>query len=240
MPNYTEKYNLKKPLQDEFYNIDDHNGNMDIIEAELKRLSESSGVVISPDEPATGDVWIDTDDDSGSGGAVSSVNGKTGDVQLEAKDLDVYNTGLVYTKEEIIGLLNGKMNVGDAPTSHGHDVVDISGILPVEKGGTGVSSLSDLASTMATSMGACRFKSGTFTATGTSKTNIRHGLGVTPKLVFIDTSANDTALEGLAVGETMVRTSSGGSMQIENITISSTYITIPKSGNMSGNWYALY
>lgn len=37
MPNYTENYKLKKPLQEEFYNIDDHNGNMDIIDAELKK-----------------------------------------------------------------------------------------------------------------------------------------------------------------------------------------------------------
>ena len=40
MPNYTTNYNLKKPLQEEFYNIEDHNGNMDIIDAELKKLSE--------------------------------------------------------------------------------------------------------------------------------------------------------------------------------------------------------
>lgn len=238
MPNYTEKYNLKKPLQDEFYNIDDHNGNMDIIDAELKRLAESSGVVISPDEPETGDVWIDTDDDEGGeSGGVTSVNGKTGDVQLEAKDIDTYTTGQVYTKEEIIGLLNGKMNVGDAPTSHGHTVADISGILPVANGGTGVSSLSDLASTMATSMGACRFKTGTFTATGTSATSIRHGLGVIPKLVFLDTNNNTsgTGYNAIGVGQTFLR-----SGNYEAITITSTYITIPKSGNMSGNWYALY
>lgn len=40
MPNYTQNYKLKKPLQEEFYNIDDHNGNMDIIDAQLKALSE--------------------------------------------------------------------------------------------------------------------------------------------------------------------------------------------------------
>ena len=40
MPNYTTNYNLKKPLQEEFYNIDDHNGNMDIIDEKLKELFE--------------------------------------------------------------------------------------------------------------------------------------------------------------------------------------------------------
>ena len=100
MPNYTKNYNLKKPLQEEFYNIDDHNGNMDIIDGVLKGLSEQSGIVISPDEPETGDVWIDTDDETGGGGgggAVSSVNGKTGEVVLNASDL------------------------GAAPSSHSHD-----------------------------------------------------------------------------------------------------------------------
>lgn len=50
MPNYTENYNLKKPLQEEFYNIDDHNGNMDIIDEELKKrasLDENGKVPVS-------------------------------------------------------------------------------------------------------------------------------------------------------------------------------------------------
>lgn len=37
MANYTSNYNLKKPLPEEFYNIEDHNGNMDIIDEELKK-----------------------------------------------------------------------------------------------------------------------------------------------------------------------------------------------------------
>jgi hypothetical protein len=102
MPNYTPNYNLKKPLQDEFYNIDDHNGNMDIIDETLKILSEASGVVISPDEPETGDVWIDTDDETSSGGAVSSVNGKVGDVVLNPSDISA------------------------APAEHNHDASDVN------------------------------------------------------------------------------------------------------------------
>lgn len=106
MPKYTEHYNLKKPLQEEFYDIDDHNGNMDIIDSVLKLLSEDSGVVISPDEPEKGDVWIDTDDGAEGGeNAVTSVNGKTGDVILTAKDLDVYTVGETYSKEEVHALL---------------------------------------------------------------------------------------------------------------------------------------
>ena len=54
MPNYTENYNLKKPLQEEFYNIDDHNGNMDIIDAELKKraLLDEDGKVPSEQLPS--------------------------------------------------------------------------------------------------------------------------------------------------------------------------------------------
>ncbi|NLY80447.1 MAG: hypothetical protein GX072_11340, partial [Lysinibacillus sp.] len=37
MPNYTKNYNLVKPLQEEFYDVDDFNQNADIIDAELKK-----------------------------------------------------------------------------------------------------------------------------------------------------------------------------------------------------------
>ena len=107
MPKYTTHYNLKKPLQEEFYNIDDHNENMDIIDEQLKLLSEDSGVVISPDEPENGDVWIDIDDEEEEGG-VASVNGQTGHVNLTAKDGDAYAKGETYTKTEVNELLNNK------------------------------------------------------------------------------------------------------------------------------------
>ena len=114
MANKTTNYNLTKPLPEEFYDVAVQNGNMDIIDAELKQLSEKSGVVISPDEPEIGDVWIDTDDDTeggGSvGGAVTSVNGKTGDVTLTAKDVDAYTVGETYSKTEVADLLKDKAN----------------------------------------------------------------------------------------------------------------------------------
>lgn len=108
MPNFTENYNLKKPLQEEFYNIEDHNGNMDIIDTILKELSEDSGVVISPDEPEKGDVWIDTDDDSDDPSTVvTSVNGQTGDVTL-----DVYTTGQV---DNLVGSFQSHINNQNNP-----------------------------------------------------------------------------------------------------------------------------
>lgn len=45
MANKTTNYNLTKPLPEEFYDIAVHNGNMDIIDAELKRLAGASGNV---------------------------------------------------------------------------------------------------------------------------------------------------------------------------------------------------
>jgi hypothetical protein len=139
MPNYTTHYKLKKPLQEEFYDIDDHNGNMDIIDEQLKLLSEDSGVIISPDEPEKGDVWIDTDDEEQSGGGVTSVNGKTGDVNLIAKDVDAYATGETYTKTEVNELLKNK-----SESSHKHSADDINeGTLPIIRGGTGATTASE-------------------------------------------------------------------------------------------------
>lgn len=118
MPNYTKNYNLKKPLQEEFYNIDDHNGNMDIIDDVLKVLSEDSGVIISADEPETGNVWIDTDDESGGGGgAVSSVNGKTGEVILNPSDIGAVSSVNGKTGQNIN--LTAE-DLGTSFTEHGH------------------------------------------------------------------------------------------------------------------------
>ena len=154
MANKTTNYNLTKPLPEEFYDINVHNENMDIIDEQLKRLSEASGVVISPDEPEKGDVWIDTDDNDSENGSdlsvgVISINGKTGEVNLTAKDLDAYTVGETYSKTEANELLNKK-----AGNDHKHSIEDINaGTLPVERGGTGIgvnpSMLVNLASTAA-------------------------------------------------------------------------------------------
>ena len=66
MPNYTENYKLKKPLPNENYNIQDQNDNMDIIDSELKKLDQKVENIEVP---------------------VTSVNGKTGDVELTADDV---------------------------------------------------------------------------------------------------------------------------------------------------------
>ena len=43
MAEYTENYNLKKPAQEDFYNVDDFNNNADVIDSQLKTLSDGLG-----------------------------------------------------------------------------------------------------------------------------------------------------------------------------------------------------
>ena len=47
MATYTSNYNLKKPEQNDFYNVEDFNGNMDIIDQRLSKngLLEIIGVL---------------------------------------------------------------------------------------------------------------------------------------------------------------------------------------------------
>ena len=40
MADYTKNYHLKKPLPEEFYDVVDQNGNMDLIDAQMKRNAE--------------------------------------------------------------------------------------------------------------------------------------------------------------------------------------------------------
>ncbi|MEK5331569.1 hypothetical protein [Lysinibacillus sp. FSL W8-0992] len=42
-PTFTPKYNLEKPHEDDFYNVDVPNANMDKIDAALKALSDALG-----------------------------------------------------------------------------------------------------------------------------------------------------------------------------------------------------
>ena len=49
MAEYTENYNLKKPAQEDFYNVDDFNNNTDIIDSQLKAVSDKAAAAL----PAT-------------------------------------------------------------------------------------------------------------------------------------------------------------------------------------------
>lgn len=75
-------------------------------------------------------------------------------------------------------------NIGAAKSSHEHSADDItSGILPVERGGTGVDSLSALAA----AIGACRIQTGSYIGTGKNGSSNPNSLtfNFVPKVVFI-------------------------------------------------------
>ena len=42
MAEYTENYNLKKPAQEDFYNVEDFNNNADVIDSQLKAVSDKA------------------------------------------------------------------------------------------------------------------------------------------------------------------------------------------------------
>lgn len=112
MSTNTLNFGLFKPELTDPADITKMNPNWDTIDAELKNLSEQSGIIISPDEPETGDVWIDTDEEGGGGGAVSSVNGQVGDVTLSPEDIDAAPSE--HTHNEY------------APSSHNHTASEIT------------------------------------------------------------------------------------------------------------------
>ncbi len=69
MPNYTPNYNLIKPTQDEFYDVDDFNKNADKVDEALKEINNKINEIEVP---------------------VTSVNNKTGAVVLNAADVGAH------------------------------------------------------------------------------------------------------------------------------------------------------
>lgn len=77
MSNTTENYKLKKPLPEEFYDVNVQNENMDIIDAELKKratlgedgkvseeqLPDTTFIPVTSEIPSDANIWIDPDDD---------------------------------------------------------------------------------------------------------------------------------------------------------------------------------
>lgn len=83
MPNWTENYNLRKPFQEEFYDIDEHNFNMDIIDAELHKRATlgDDGKVLSNQLPDLN--YIPTSEKGAASGVASlGTDGKVYSSQL--------------------------------------------------------------------------------------------------------------------------------------------------------------
>lgn len=60
MPNFTPNFNLEKPLQEEFYNVDVQNANMDKIDTELKKLGgDADTYVKKAGDTMSGNLLVD-------------------------------------------------------------------------------------------------------------------------------------------------------------------------------------
>ena len=138
MPNYTSNFNLKKPLPDEFYNIQDHNDNMDIIDNALKTAPDSV--------PADKTTLVDTDSVVISDSADSGKRKKV--LWSKIKELlantfaakshthtksDISNFAHTHTKSEISDFSHkhSKADISDfpstmTPSAHTHKKADIS------------------------------------------------------------------------------------------------------------------
>lgn len=108
MPNNTVNYNLKKPLSNENYNIQDQNDNMDAIDSALKGLDTKFEDIEVP---------------------VTSVSGKTGDVVLAAEDVGAETpTGAQAKVDALAGEGNTKTvkQLDAALLSHEADIAKLA------------------------------------------------------------------------------------------------------------------
>ena len=128
MANYTTNYNLKKPLQTEYYNVDDFNGNADILDTALKAVSDAAAkarnyytLVAASDSTAAFKAAADfvcdgTDDDTEIAQAISTAAGKGKAVlfapgtynltQLRIGTDDLYLTGVGEVKFVLAALID--------------------------------------------------------------------------------------------------------------------------------------
>ena len=79
MAEYTENYNLKKPAQEDFYNVDDFNNNTDIIDSQLKAVSDKATSALPSSSYTAADILnkLKTVDGNGSGLDTDLFKGKS-------------------------------------------------------------------------------------------------------------------------------------------------------------------
>lgn len=98
MANYTTNYSFKKPLGNENYNVEDQNGNMDLIDAKIKEIDNKASNITVP---------------------VTSVNNKTGAVSLAASDVGAVSTTRKVNNKPLssdINLVAADINTADGTT----------------------------------------------------------------------------------------------------------------------------
>lgn len=135
MPDYTSKLNLKKPLGNEYAEIEDINQNMQAID---DALGAANGIA-ELDE--TGSVPVSQLGNAPSA-PVQSVAGKTGAVVLNKADVGLGNVDNTSDINKPVSTATQTALNGKAASSHAHGAGDItSGTLAVARGGTGQTTL---------------------------------------------------------------------------------------------------
>ena len=258
MPNYTPIYNLKKPLGSENYNVLDQNGNMDILDVQIKTVADNA--IPLSQKGAVGGV-----------ASYDAVATSLADMSSQAVDKGASLIGLndidtLFTATNVEGALkevftfanNGKTSVASAITTKGVSasssdtfsvlatkVGQIESVLTgnmvagdLLSGKTGYSNnpLSKITGTMVAGK---HFATGTKNADASGNLIIT-GLSFAPHYVFTNVGTNSTPYTLCRKNGFAVKMVYGGAISTVTFTPTSTGFTI--SGfvaNSSNNWLAI-
>ena len=151
MANKTSNYGLTKPLQTEFYDIDVHNANMDIIDTQLKNVSQKVDNLSTDADDLTGTLPIEH---GGTGATTASgALSKLGAAPSNHEHYYAGSANLGGSANSAEKLTTGRTiktdlgNTSAVSFDGTKDVtVGVTGTLPVANGGTGATKVSDVQS----------------------------------------------------------------------------------------------
>ena len=166
MATYTDNFNLKKPSEDDFYNVEDFNGNADIIDKELKNQSDRIEKTESPDFTESKSLEnIESGDklpnlfakikkaissliehikasNPHSGSSPTGHKHAASDITSGAITIPFGGTGATTVQQAL-------KNLGAAASSHNHSASEVtSGTFPIERGGTGATTSAEALSNL--------------------------------------------------------------------------------------------
>ena len=152
MANKTQHYSLKKPTPEEFYSVEDQNGNMDIIDDALKNHKHSASDITSDILPVDRGGTGSDDLSNITVGNAQKFNSKgfsqlfdSNNKALKAVQADAATQATTAGKAQDSDKLGGIAASGYSQTNHKHSASDItSGTLPVAHGGIGATSLANI------------------------------------------------------------------------------------------------
>ncbi|MCJ7855102.1 hypothetical protein MUJ63_02165 [Lachnospiraceae bacterium NSJ-143] len=211
MADYTDNYNLIKPSQEDFYNVDDFNANADIIDKTIKALSETAGSALPASSYTAADVLakIKTVDGSGSG--------------LDAD---------FFKGQSVIPVANGGTGATTVATARNAlGLGNTTGALPIANGGTGATAVAAARTNLGVAYG---------TAAGTvcQGNDSRLSNARTPTA---HNQAAGTITAGTFPGQVVANSNTAyTTAQVRNIQASTTDLTAGTSALANGNIYVVY